>query len=73
MERLVINKAIAGAIVFGRASRITPLRKIAEASLGPLSDSLWQRVEPEWQSHDAQTDQVLQAAILAASPTFAPD
>ncbi len=65
MERPVINKTIAGAILFGRAAGIKTLRQIAEASLGPVSDALWKRVEAEWREHNAQSDGVLQAAMLS--------
>ena len=69
MGQPVINKTIAGAILFGRAAGIKQLRKIAEASLGPVSDALWQRVEPEWQWHYTQSDQILQAATLSTPRT----
>ena len=54
------DPAIAEAIFSGRILRLPSLRSMAEHSLGPISDTLWQQIKAKWQWHDGMTNQELE-------------
>jgi hypothetical protein len=69
MAARLVSPTIAGAVLFGRGKGIQSLRDIAEASLGPVSDALWQRVEKEWAWHNSLTSDELRADPVPRPPT----
>lgn len=62
VDQWTFDAGIAGAIVNGRILHIPTLRAIAENSLGPISDKLWEQLEPKWRWHDAVSTEELQRA-----------
>ena len=60
MDEWTFDPSIAGAIVNGRFLHLPGLRAMAENGLGPISDTLWEKLEPKWRWHDAMSTDELQ-------------
>lgn len=68
MGQWTFDPAIAGVIVNGRVRGTASLRATAEASLGPLSDKLWEQLEPKWRWHETMSTDELQRSLIAPPP-----